>query len=52
MTKLMLVAGVLGAMYLVDPAFAGSVDTQMRVFAWKINSALDVRPFLPFGGRS
>jgi hypothetical protein len=48
MSKLVAIAGVLGALYFVDPAFAGSVDTQMRVLAWKINSALDVRPFLRF----
>ena len=51
MTKLMAVAAFVGAMYAVDPAFAGSVDSQMRVIAWKINSALDVRPILRFGGR-
>jgi hypothetical protein len=46
MTKLMAVAAFLGAAYLFDPTFAGSLDTQMRVLAWKINSALDVRPYL------
>ena len=51
MTKLMAVAAFVGAMYVVDPAFGGSIDSQMRVLAWKINSALDVRPLLPFGGR-
>jgi hypothetical protein len=46
MTKLMAVAAFLGAAYLFDPTFAGSLDAQMRVFAWRINSALDVRPYL------
>jgi hypothetical protein len=51
MTKLMAVAAFFGAVYAIDPAFAGSLDSHMRVIAWKINSALDVRPLLPFGGR-
>jgi hypothetical protein len=46
MTKLMAVAVFLSAAYAIDPDFAGSLDAQMRVIAWKINSALDVRPFL------
>jgi hypothetical protein len=46
MTKLMAVAAFLGVAYLIDPAFEGSFDSQMRVIAWKINSALDVRPYL------
>jgi hypothetical protein len=46
MTKLMAVAAFFAAVYVIDPAFAGTLDSQMRVLAWKINSALDVRPFL------
>jgi hypothetical protein len=46
MTKLMAVAAFLSVVYAIDPDFAGSLDAQMRVIAWKINSALDVRPFL------
>jgi len=46
MTKLMAVAAFFGALYAIDPSFAGSLDAQMRVIAWKINSALDVRPYL------
>jgi hypothetical protein len=46
MTKLMAVAAFLGAVYVINPTFAGGFDAQMRVLAWKINSALDVRPYL------
>jgi hypothetical protein len=46
MTKLMAVAAFFAAVYVIDPAFAGSIDSQMRVLAWKINSTLDVRTFL------
>jgi hypothetical protein len=46
MTKLMAVAAFLGVVYAVDPTFTGSFDAQMRVLAWKINSAFDVRPYL------
>ena len=46
MTKLMAVAAFVGAAYLYDPTFAGSVDAQMRTLAYKVNSALDVRPYL------
>jgi hypothetical protein len=46
MTKLMAVAAFFAAVYVIDPAVAGSIDAQMRVLAWKINSALDVRPYL------
>ena len=49
MTKLMAVSMFVGVAYLFDPTFAGNFDSQMRVLAWKINSALDVRPSL--GGR-
>jgi hypothetical protein len=49
MTKLMAVAAFVGVAYLFDPTFAGNFDSQMRVLAYKINSALDVRPYL--GGR-
>ena len=46
MSKLMAVAAFLGLVYAVDPAFGASIDAQMRILAWKINSALDVRPYL------
>jgi hypothetical protein len=46
MTKLMAVAAFFAAVYAIDPSVAGTIDSQMRVLAWKINSALDVRPFL------
>jgi hypothetical protein len=46
MTKLMAVAAFLSAVYVIDPDFAGSLDARMRMIAWKINSALDVRPYL------
>jgi len=46
MTKLIAVSAFVGVAYLFDPTFAGSFDTQMRVFAYKINSALDVAPYL------
>jgi hypothetical protein len=49
MTKLMAISAFVGVAYLFDPTFAGNFDAQMRVLAWKINSALDVRPHL--GGR-
>jgi hypothetical protein len=49
MIKLMAVAAFFGAAYLFDPTFASSFDTQMRGLAYKINSTLDVRPYL--GGR-
>jgi len=51
MAKLLLVAGVFGASYLWNPGFAASVDSEMRMLGWKINSTVDVRPYLPFGGR-
>jgi hypothetical protein len=47
MTKLMALSAFLGVVYLFDPTFAGNFDSQMRVLAWKINSALDVRAYLP-----
>ena len=46
MTKLMALSAFLGVVYLFDPTFAGNIDSQMRVIAWKINSYLDVRPYL------
>ena len=46
MSKLMAVAAFLGAVYWIDPAFGASLDYQMRVIAWKINSALDVSQYL------
>ena len=46
MTKLMALAAFLGVVYLFDPTFASDFDSQMRVLAWKINSALDVRAYL------
>jgi hypothetical protein len=46
MTKLMALSAFLGVVYLFDPTFAGNLDAQMRVIAWKINSVLDVRPYL------
>ena len=49
MFKLMAISAFVGVAYLVDPTFAGSFDTQMRVLAYKFNSTLDVRPYL--GGR-
>jgi hypothetical protein len=49
MTKLIAVSAFVGVAYLFEPTFAGSFDAQMRVIAWQINSALDVRPHL--GGR-
>ena len=49
MTKLMAISALVGVAYLFDPTFAGNFDTQMRVLAYKVNSALDVRPYL--GGR-
>jgi len=49
MTKLLAISAFVGVAYLFDPSSAGNVDTQMRLLAYKINSALDVRPFL--GGR-
>jgi hypothetical protein len=49
MTKLLAVSAFVGVAYLFDPTFAGSFDSQMRVLAYKINSALDVRSYL--GGR-
>jgi hypothetical protein len=49
MTKLIAVSAFVGVAYLFDPTFATSFDAQMRVVAYKINSALDVRPYL--GGR-
>ncbi|HEV2957584.1 MAG TPA: hypothetical protein VGX95_15825 [Xanthobacteraceae bacterium] len=48
MAKLMAIAAFVGVAYLFDPTFAGGFDAQMRVIAWKINSALDVRGY--FGG--
>jgi hypothetical protein len=49
MTKLLAISALVGVAYLFDPSSAGNFDAQMRVLAYKINSALDVRPFL--GGR-
>jgi hypothetical protein len=49
MTKLMAVSAFVGVAYLFDPTFAGNFDAQMRVLAYKVNSALDVRWYL--GGR-
>ena len=49
MTKLLAISAVVGVVYLFDPTSASSFDAQMRVLAYKINSALDVRPYL--GGR-
>ena len=49
MSKLLAISAFVGVAYLFDPSSAGNFDTQMRVLAYKINSALDVRPFL--GGR-
>jgi hypothetical protein len=49
MTKLLAISAFVGVAYLFDPSYAGSFDTQMRVLAYKFNSALDVRPYL--GGR-
>jgi hypothetical protein len=49
MTKLLAISAFVGVAYLYDPTYAGSFDTQMRVLAYKFNSALDVRPYL--GGR-
>ncbi len=49
MTKLLAISAFVGVAYLFDPTIAGSFDSQMRVLAYKINSALDVRPYL--GGR-
>jgi hypothetical protein len=46
MTKLMALSAFLGVIYLFDPSLAGSLDSQMRVLAYKINSVLDVRPYL------
>ena len=48
MTKLLAISAFVGVAYLFDPS-SGGFDTQMRVLAYKINSALDVRGFL--GGR-
>ena len=49
MMKMMALAAFVGVAYLFDPTFAGSFDSQMRILAYKINSALDVSPYL--GGR-
>ena len=49
MTKLLAISAFVGVAYLFDPTSAGSFDTQMRLLAYRINSALDVRPYL--GGR-
>jgi hypothetical protein len=49
MTKLLAISAFVGVAYLFDPNSAGNFDTQMRLFAYKLNSALDVRPYL--GGR-
>ena len=49
MNKLLAISAFVGVAYLFDPTFAGNFDSQMRVLAYKINSALDVRPYL--GGR-
>ena len=46
MTKLMAIAAFFGAIYAIDPSFADSLDAQMRILAYKINSTLDVRPYL------
>ena len=49
MTKLLAISAFVGVAYLFDPTSAASFDTQLRVLAYKFNSALDVRGFL--GGR-
>jgi hypothetical protein len=49
MTKLLAISAFVGVAYLFDPSSAGSFDTQMRLLAYKFNSALDVRAYL--GGR-
>jgi hypothetical protein len=49
MTKLLAISAFVGVAYLFDPNSAGNFDTQMRLFAYKFNSAFDVRPYL--GGR-
>ena len=46
MTKLLAISAFVGVAYLFDPNSAGNFDTQMRIFAYKINSALDVSPYL------
>jgi hypothetical protein len=46
MTKLLAISAFVGVAYLFDPTFAGSFDAQMRILAYKINSALDVGPYL------
>ena len=46
MLKMMALAAFVGVAYLFDPTFAGSFDSQMRVLAYKINSALDFAPYL------
>jgi hypothetical protein len=49
MSKLLAISAFVGVAYLFDPSAGSNFDTQMRVLAYKINSALDVRPYL--GGR-
>jgi hypothetical protein len=51
MTKLLMAAGVFAASYVWNPGFSQTVDAQMRIIAWKINSAVDGRVAMPFGGR-
>jgi len=46
MTKLLAISAFVGVAYLFDPTFAGSFDAQMRILAYRINSALDVAPYL------
>ena len=46
MTKLLAISAFVGVAYLFDPTFAGNFDSQMRGLAYKINSALDVTPYL------
>jgi len=49
MTKLLAISAFVGVAYLFDPSGGSSFDTQMRLLAYKINYALDVRAYL--GGR-
>jgi len=47
MSKLLFIAGLFSMSYLWSPGFAADVDSHMRTLAWKVNSAVDVRPYLP-----
>jgi hypothetical protein len=49
MTKLLAISAFVGVAYLFDPGAGSNFDTQMRILAYRINSALDVSAFL--GGR-